>query len=140
MGHLVDFNRVDRPIRFGKVGWIVAHEIDARIQAACTGVLRTLWELTLIYLTGPCATEIGIDDDTHIAEVIIDVASTLVIHSRRSKLRWVRGAIRDTRWDRVASEKPCLEVVRGPFSSVDPSSVLIERLSVIVRGGGIVEE
>ena len=72
--------------------------------------------------------------------MVIDLATTLVIHSRRSKLRGIRSAICDTRWDIVAAEEPCLEVVRGPFRNIDASAVLVQRLSVVVRGGGIVEE
>jgi hypothetical protein len=130
--HLVHSNGVYRPVRLRKVGWIVSNKVNARIQAIGACVLGTIRE-RLIYLPSPSAAEVRIDDNAHVSEMSIDVASALMIHGWRSKLRCIRSAIGNTRWDISAAEEPSLEITRCPFSDIDSSSIAVKALSVVVR-------
>ncbi len=72
--HLIDLDRVDLPVGLSEVRWVVANKIDTGVQTADIGGLRALWELARVHLTGPSATEVGVDDDTHICKMRLDVA------------------------------------------------------------------
>jgi hypothetical protein len=91
-------------------------------------------------ISSPVTTEICVDDDAHVGEVIFNgTARALLIDSRLAKLRDVWGSRCDARWNSTTREKPSFHIVCCPFSDVDTATVVVQWLAIIVWYRGCVE-
>ena len=138
--YLIDFDRIDFPVRVREVARIHSHEIDTRVQAAGTRSLRALRELALIHLSGPSSTKVRVDNDTHVSEVLVNRTLPLLIHSWYTELRRVWDAIGDTGRDSVAWEEPMHHIIRRPFGRIDSSAIVIQSITVVVRSSSVAKQ
>lgn len=134
--HLIDSDRVDLPVCIGKVHRVVADEVHARVEAACACILWAISELT-IDLACPCAAEVYVDDNAHVCEMLIDIATALVVDSRCSKGRDIGRAVGNTRRYLTTRKEPGLEVGGCPFGSIYSATIRIESIAIVVRNSGI---
>jgi hypothetical protein len=108
---LINPDRVKVPVRLRKSLRVVAHKINAAVSAPIDGlVLRTIGVIG-VNLPSPITAKVRVDDDAHVAEVLVDFARALLVHRRHAEVRDVWCAAGDADWDGAAGEEPVLDVV-----------------------------
>lgn len=135
---MIDSNRVEVPVCLREGRRVVTHVVNAAVPAA--GDSCILWTIRVIgvHFSSPVATEVCIDDDVHVTEMIINGTSrTLLIDRRLAKLGDVRCSLRNTWWNSTTWKEPVLHIACGPLSDIYTTTVVVQRLSIVVwyRGG-----
>lgn len=93
----------------------------------------------LVCLTSPRSTEVSVDDDTHVLEVIVDDAAPLSIDSRSTELRNIWRSCGDASWNRASGKEPRLDIVGSPLCSINPTANAIQRVAVVIWSQTVVE-
>lgn len=90
-------------------------------------------------LSGPVTAESGVEDDLHVVEVVVDVASRSALEVRRRSppCRWVGVCARGVRGGLAFGPEPDVNVVRVPFGGVDASTRAVEAVSVQGRASAV---
>jgi len=135
--HLVDPDRVDRPVSLSERRRVIADIVDARAPAVLT---RRCWTVSILGedIASIIAAEVRVDDNAHIVEVLVYRALSLCIIDRQSKLCHVWCAIGDAAGNVVASEIPGLDIVRCPLGCVDSTTVVVQSTAVVIRCRGVI--
>lgn len=90
--HLINPNRVEIPVGFRESLRVISHKVNAAVPARRDGwVLVTVGEVGVDF-SSPVAAKVRVDDDAHVAEVLVDLARALLVHRRPAKVGDVRYA------------------------------------------------
>lgn len=84
---MVNADRIDVPVRFRESLRVVSYEVDATVSATGDGLVLRAVGVVSVNFSGLVAAEIGVDDDAHVAEVLVDFARPLLVHCRPAEVR-----------------------------------------------------
>jgi hypothetical protein len=84
----------------------------------------------IVNIAGPITAECGVENETVVDEVRVDIAVTLEVGGWSPKVLGIGFLGRDAGGNGTAGEEPHADVLIGPFHGVDTASLSIETISI----------
>lgn len=120
----VDLEVIDQPVSLRESRRIILHISLASRR------LRRASRITAPHLPSPLPTESGIEQDTHILEMLVDIAAPCEGRDRHTPCGRVRLSRGDILGDVTAGERPDLDACAEDFGRDDSTAGLVEGCAV----------
>ena len=114
-----DLYRINQEVRVSERARLVLHELLARRSLGRAGALSPDFGVAR-----PLPAKCSIKEDTHILEMLVDIAVACKRCHWNSPSARIRS--RNVRWDLISGERPDLDTLAGHFSGHNGASLSIE--------------